>query len=100
MWIRPVGPPRIIESDQEGGLLSEEEILFRSGVGTTLKEKGFAHAQMLELYHAILRQAYLGIKAQVEDYGLDFNAQQLLAMAVTAKSQKEPEVIELKCKTK
>eukprot|EP00975_Prorocentrum_lima_P002465 542092-Prorocentrum_lima.AAC.1 len=60
-----------MESDQEGGLISEEAKVFLSRVVTTLKEKGVgSHARMVGRHHAILRQAYLRIKAQVEGYGL------------------------------
>eukprot|EP00975_Prorocentrum_lima_P069637 12927503-Prorocentrum_lima.AAC.1 len=75
-WIRPFGPPRIIESDQEGGSISDEAKVFLSRAGTTLKEKGIgAHARMVERHHAILRQAFLKIRAQVEEEGLPLDGQ-------------------------
>eukprot|EP00975_Prorocentrum_lima_P007688 1647288-Prorocentrum_lima.AAC.1 len=40
MWIRPFGPPRVLESDQEGGLISDEDKLYPSRSNIELKEKG------------------------------------------------------------
>ena len=62
-WICPYGPMRILESDQEGGLVSEEAKVWLSRMGTTLKEKGVgAHVRMLERHHDILRQQFLKLK--------------------------------------
>eukprot|EP00975_Prorocentrum_lima_P039509 8301960-Prorocentrum_lima.AAC.1 len=47
IWIRPFGPPRIMECDQGGGLISDEAKVLLSRVGTTLGEKGVGpHARM------------------------------------------------------
>eukprot|EP00975_Prorocentrum_lima_P011510 2448262-Prorocentrum_lima.AAC.1 len=62
MCIRPFGPPRIIEVDQEGGLISDKGEVFLSRG----KMGGGAHARMVERHHAIRRQALLRIRAQVE----------------------------------
>eukprot|EP00975_Prorocentrum_lima_P071048 12935522-Prorocentrum_lima.AAC.1 len=41
---------------------------------------------MVERHHAILRQAFRRIRAQVEDKGLPLDGQQLLTLAVLAKN--------------
>ena len=52
MWVRPYGPPRVIESDQEGGLVNDEAKTYLAHIGTELKEKGVnAHARMVEKHH-------------------------------------------------
>ena len=49
MWIRPYGPPRVIETDQEGGLINDQAKHYLSMLGADLKEKGVnAHARMVE----------------------------------------------------
>eukprot|EP00975_Prorocentrum_lima_P027117 5700497-Prorocentrum_lima.AAC.1 len=40
IWINPFGPPGIIETDQDGGLISEDSKKYLSQIGTELKEKG------------------------------------------------------------
>ena len=87
MWIRPYGPPKVIESDQEGGLITEEAKRFLGMMGIELKEKGVnAHARMVEKHHDILRQMYLRVRAQADEEGLNYTAQQLLTITVTAKN--------------
>ena len=49
MWIRPYGHPRVIETDQEGGLINDQAKHDLSMLGTELKEKGVnANARMVE----------------------------------------------------
>eukprot|EP00975_Prorocentrum_lima_P059196 12411881-Prorocentrum_lima.AAC.1 len=68
MWLTPFGPPRIIETVQEGGLISEKAKNFLSQIGTERKEKGVvSHANMAERQHAILRHAFLKARASSEE---------------------------------
>eukprot|EP00975_Prorocentrum_lima_P042970 9022343-Prorocentrum_lima.AAC.1 len=67
MWLTPFGPPRVIETDQERGLISEEGKAFLSQIGTELKERGVGSpANMAERHHAILRHAFLKARASSE----------------------------------
>ena len=48
MWVRPSGPPRIIESDQAGGLNTEEAKMNLAALDAGLMEKGVnVHARMV-----------------------------------------------------
>eukprot|EP00975_Prorocentrum_lima_P035760 7519331-Prorocentrum_lima.AAC.1 len=49
MWIQPFGAPRVIESDQEGGLILDEAKCFLGQVGTASVENGGgANARVVE----------------------------------------------------
>ena len=87
IWINPYGPPRILETDQESGLISYRTKTYLQAMGTTLVERPKnSHAQMVERHHAILRETFLKIKHQADSEGIAYTKEQLLALAVNAKN--------------
>jgi hypothetical protein len=87
IWIRQYGPPEIIESDQESGLINDEAKVYFSRVGSELKLKGVgAHVRMLEKHHDYLRQLYLRVKAQCAEEGINVTKELHLGIRIVAKN--------------
>jgi hypothetical protein len=87
IWVRPYGPPEIIESDQESGLINDEAKVYFSRIGSELKLKGVgAHVRMLEKHHDYLRQLYLRVKAQCAEEGINITSDLLLGICIVAKN--------------
>jgi len=87
MWTRPYGPPALIESDQEYGLVSEEAKLFLQRAGTELKDRGVnAHTRMLESHHGVLRTMFLRLVSQAAEEGITVTEDHLITLALTAKN--------------
>ena len=45
-WVRPFGPPDVLETDQESGLISEETKVYLSRIGTKLQERALEHTHV------------------------------------------------------
>jgi len=87
IWIRPYGAPTVIETDQEGGLISDEAKVHFGRIGTELKVKGVdAHVQMAEKHQDLLRQTFLRIFAQAQQEGIPITNDNCLTVALTAKN--------------
>jgi len=86
-WIKPYGPPDVLETDQESGLICEEAKLMLQRVGTKMVEKGVnSHVKMLEKHHDILRQQFLRIKSQCAEEGIAISDRLCMFEAVIAKN--------------
>ena len=59
IWVRPYGPPEIIESDQESGLINDEAKVYFSRIGSELKLKGVGASDSCTcvLRHNVLKKA-------------------------------------------
>ena len=54
MWIKYFGTPKLIVSDQEGGLVSEEAAVWSERFGTSFKFKAKgSHAHIVERHHEL-----------------------------------------------
>ena len=87
IWVRPYGPPEIVESDQESGLINDEAKVYFSRIGSELKLKGVgAHVRMLEKHHDYLRQLYLRVREQCAEEGINVTKELLLGICIVAKN--------------
>ena len=54
IWIKYFGTPKLIVSDQEGGLVSEEAAVWSERFGTSFKFKAKgSHAHIVERHHEL-----------------------------------------------
>ena len=67
-WFRPLGPMKLLATDQEPALMSEEcsQWLDRWSVQLKTKEPG-SHAQIVARHHELFRQIYHRTKAQLKE---------------------------------
>jgi len=87
IWVRPYGAPKILESDQESGLLADEVRVYLGRIGTEVRFKGVdAHAKMAEKHHDLLRHVWLRIRTQAQLEGLPVTNDHCLTAALTAKN--------------
>ena len=87
LWVRPYGPPAVLETDQESGLITEEAKVYLGRLSVELKEKGVnAHVRLLEVHHHLLREQFLRLVAQALEEGIKCDNNFLLTCAVTAKN--------------
>lgn len=86
-WIRIFGAPRVILSDQEGGLCSEEASIWaeRHNVQLKFRPKN-SHATTVERHHQILRDQINKIRSQVAEEKLDIPFAHIVAEATFAKN--------------
>ena len=87
MWFRIWGPPKLLISDGEGALDSEEGGVFceRWGCQRKLKAPG-QHAHMIERHHELLRQQVHRVGDQAQKEGLHLKFGDILAESVFAKN--------------
>ena len=87
IWFRPFGAPKVLEHDEEGAFISAIMTKWLSDVGTkeVLQPKG-THTWMVERHHDLLRQLYSKIRYQANEEGIPYDDDDILAMAVMAKS--------------
>eukprot|EP00971_Amphidinium_carterae_P023726 468002-Amphidinium_carterae.1 len=87
IWIRPFGPPSILRSDQESGLKSDwiGTQLGRHGINRILLPERM-HASVVERHHAVLRDVYCKIRAQLESEGVVSDNNMVLAESCFAKN--------------
>ena len=70
-WIRVYGPPKVITSDQEGALFSDEGAIWASRWSIELKSKPKgAHAHVIERRKDLLRQQYNKVRTAARKDGL------------------------------
>ena len=87
MWFKPYGPPKVIETDQEGGMVNVESKKLLSQFSTHIKERGVgSHATMVERHHQVLRDTHAKAKDQANKEGTPFTEESLLAEVVIAKN--------------
>ena len=87
MWFKPYGPPKLIETDQEGGMVNVESKKLLSQYTTHIKERGVgSHATMVERHHQVLRDSHAKAKDQANKEGSPFTEESLLAEVVIAKN--------------
>ena len=87
LWFRAYGYPRVIETDQESGLLSTRAKEWCQNRNIELRERPKnAHAQMVERHHRVLRETYMKIKYQCEQEGTPATQKQMLNEAIIAKN--------------
>ena len=86
-WIRVFGPPKVILSDQEGGLCGDEAAVWAETQQTEirLRPKG-AHATTVERHHQIYRDQMNTIRTQVAEENLQIPFEHLVAEATYAKN--------------
>ena len=86
-WFRHFGPPQLIVSDQEGGLVSEDAAIWSERWGTSFrfKPKG-SHASVVERHHQILRDQMHKLLAQAKLEKLTIVPSQMISEAVYAKN--------------
>ena len=87
IWFRPFGAPKVLEHDEEGAFTSALVTKWLSDVQVTLvlKPKN-THTWMVERHHDILRQLYVRIRYQAQEEGIQYDDDDILAMAVMAKN--------------
>ena len=85
-WVRYFGPPKVLLSDQEGALCSDEAAVWceRQSIELRLRPKG-SHASTVERHHQILRDQINRMKAQCSLEHLTIPLPHLIAEAVFAK---------------
>ena len=87
IWFRMYGPPKVIISDHEGALLSEEASIWAERWSTSIRPKPVgSHAQIVERHHEIIRRAWHAIKSQCSSEGLVVSNEDMLAEVVFSKN--------------
>ena len=86
-WFRHFGPPQLIVSDQEGGLISEDAAIWSERWGTSFKfkPKG-SHAAIVERHHQIVRDQIHKLLAQCKLENITVNPSQIISEAVYVKN--------------
>ena len=86
-WFRYLGVPKVVLSDQEGALCSEESAVWaeRQGFALRLRPKG-SHAAIVERHHEILRVQINKIKAQCVEENIPMPLSHIVSEAVFAKN--------------
>ena len=86
-WIRYFEAPKLILSDQEGGLCSDEASVWAERFNTSFrfKPKG-THAAIVERHHAIVRDLMHKILSQLRAEGIAINWKAVIAEACFAKN--------------
>ena len=86
-WLRIYGSPKLIVSDQEGGLFSEESSIFAERMGFALRPKPIgSHAAMVERHHQVLRDTLHKVVMQARCEKLFFSFSDCLSQVVFAKN--------------
>lgn len=87
LWLSLYGGPRVLESDQESGLITDAAKQMLQRWNTQLVQKGVnEHVRMLEKHHDILRQQFLKLEAQIKEEGLNIDSDMIMDEAVFAKN--------------
>ena len=87
IWISIFGPPAVIVSDQEGGMVSEVSGAWMARRDIRLVQKArYQHATMVERHHALLRRQLLIMLDQTLDEGLRVSFEAVLCESVYAKN--------------
>ena len=85
-WLSVFGPPSAIVTDQEGGLASPAATAWMAHRDIHFKPKArYAHAQMVERHHALLRHQVHLLKDQTMEEGLRASFESLLSESVYVK---------------
>ena len=86
-WFKHFGPPQLIVSDQEGGLISEDAAIWAERWGTSFrfKPKG-SHATVVERHHEILRSQIHKLLAQAKLEKLTISPSNMISEAVYVKN--------------
>jgi len=86
-WITYFGPPGLIVSDRESGLVSEFASGWAERVGTSLKLRASGmHATMVERHHQVLRDMIHKVSSQMESEAHPVDLSEIVAAATTAKN--------------
>ena len=86
-WITLFGPMKLLITDSESALKSDEAAQFASRHGFQIKPVAkYAHADMVERHHEIARQLCHRVENECERQGLGISRKHLLAECVFAKN--------------
>ena len=86
-WIKYFGVPKLLVSDSEGALSSEEAAIWAERLNTSFKLlPRNSHATTVERHHETLRQLIHKIAAQCRTEGLTISMQDVVSEATTAKN--------------
>ena len=86
-WLSVFGPPSAIVADQEGGLASPAATAWMAHRDIQFRPKArYAHAQMVERHHALLRHQVHLLKDQTMEEGLRASFESLLSESVYVKN--------------
>ena len=87
MWVKIFGVPKLIVSDSEGALGSEEAAIWAERLGTSFKllPRG-SHANIVERHHETLRQLIHRIQAQLRNEGITVSIHDVVSEAIMAKN--------------
>jgi hypothetical protein len=99
-WIRVFGSPKLIISDQEGGLFSEESSIWAERTGFSIRPKPVnSHAALIERHHQVLRDLLHKLTSQVRIEKLQVQINDVLSQAIFAKkcSDQRCRVFSLHC---
>jgi hypothetical protein len=86
-WVRVFGAPKVIISDQEGGLFSEQSSIWCERSGFSIRPKAVgSHAALVERHHQVLRDLLhrLLLQARSEKPHVEFN--DVLSQTIHAKN--------------
>eukprot|EP00971_Amphidinium_carterae_P181024 3590931-Amphidinium_carterae.1 len=86
-WLRTFGPPKELRSDQEAGFRSDWAgvQLARWGINRILLPDRM-HASVVERHHAVVRNTFLKVRAQLEQDGLPSSPHMVLSETIFAKN--------------
>ena len=87
MWLKIFGVPKLIVSDSEGALGSEEAAIWAERLGTSFKLlPRNSHANIVERHHETLRQLIHRIQAQLKNEGITVSIHDVVSEAIMAKN--------------
>lgn len=85
IWFGIFGAPRVIISDHEGAMLSEETSIFLERWGCTIRPKPVgSHAQIVERHHELVRQTFHRVKSQLLSENIEAVPEQILSESIFA----------------
>ena len=86
-WVRVFGSPKLIVSDQEGGLFSEESSIWAERTGFSIRPKPVnSHAALIERHHQVLRDLLHKLTSQIRVEKLQVEINDVLSQAIFAKN--------------